>query len=68
MRLDATTFEPSCNIIQTGTSCKTVSNTACTSFVNNFNSYDATANNIVGTRFKADCDPVIRKEERRGTK
>ena len=53
MRLDATTFEPSCNIIQTGSSCKTVSNTTGTSFVNNFKSYDATANSIVGTRFKA---------------
>ena len=32
----------------------TVSNATGTSFVNNLNSYDATANNIVGTRFKAD--------------
>ena len=54
MRLDDTTFEPSCNIIQTGSSCKTVSITTGTSFVNSFNSYDATADNIVGTRFKAD--------------
>ena len=54
MRLDATSFEPSCNIFQTGTTCQTVSNTTGTSFVNNFNSYDSTTNNIVGTRYKAD--------------
>ena len=42
MRLDATSFEPSCNIFQTGTTCQTVSNTTGTSFVNNFNSYDST--------------------------
>ena len=54
MRLDATSFEPSCNIFHTGTTCQTVSNTTGTSFVNNFNSYDSTTNNIVGTRYKAD--------------
>ena len=54
MRLDATIFEPSCNILQTGTSCQTVSNTTGTSFVNHFNSYDSTVYNTVGTYYKAD--------------
>ena len=54
MRLDATSFEPSCNIFPTGTSCQTVSNTTGTSFVNHFNSYDSTVYNTVGTYYKAD--------------
>ena len=54
MRLDATSFEPSCNIFQTGTTCQTVSNTTGTSFVKHFNSYDSTVYNTVGTRYKAD--------------
>ena len=54
MRLDATSFKPSCNIFQTGTTCQTVSNTTGTSFVKHFNSYDSTIYNTVGTYYKAD--------------
>ena len=54
MRLDATSFEPSCDIFQTGTACQTVSNTTGTSFVKHFNSNDSTVYNTVGTYYKAD--------------
>ena len=52
MRLDASSFEPSCNIIQTGSLLKTNSNG--TTFINHFNNYISTVYNTVGTQNKAD--------------
>ena len=43
---------------QTGTTCRTVSNSIGTSFVNNFNSNDSTVYNTVGTQYKADTSTV----------
>jgi hypothetical protein len=54
MILNASTFEPSCNIIQTGSYNKTCTNSYGTSFVSNFNSNLNTLNNTVGTYFNVD--------------
>ena len=54
MRLDASSFEPSCNIIQTGPLCKTVSNASGSILINHFNNNDPTVYNTVGTQHKAD--------------
>ena len=41
-RLDASSFEPSCNIIQTGSLCKTVPNASGSIFINHFNNNNPT--------------------------
>ena len=47
-------FETLCNIIQTGTLCKTVSNASGTSSINHFNNNINALYNSIGTQYKSD--------------